>query len=53
MMPSLHKAFHWCVDYERACREFSRILKSTGAAVFIWNLEDRHVGSFDISCHGQ
>jgi len=52
-MASLPKAFHWCPDYERACREFFRILKSDGAAVFIWNLEDRQVSSPDISCRGR
>lgn len=35
------KAFHWCPDYDRASTEFARILKPDGAAVFIWNLEDR------------
>lgn len=35
------QAFHWCPDYDKACAEFARILKKDGAAVFIWNLEDR------------
>ncbi|KAI6150416.1 S-adenosyl-L-methionine-dependent methyltransferase [Pisolithus tinctorius] len=35
------QAFHWCPDYDKACAEFSRILKKDGSVVFIWNLEDR------------
>jgi len=34
------QAFHWCVDYERALREFARILKPGGIVSFIWNNED-------------
>jgi hypothetical protein len=39
------QAFHWCPDYDRASAEFSRILKPDGAAIFIWNLEDRYTRS--------
>ncbi|KAI6132223.1 S-adenosyl-L-methionine-dependent methyltransferase [Pisolithus croceorrhizus] len=35
------QAFHWCPDHDKACTEFSRILKKDGLVVFIWNLEDR------------
>ncbi|KAI6103394.1 S-adenosyl-L-methionine-dependent methyltransferase [Pisolithus sp. B1] len=35
------QAFHWCPDHDKACTEFSRILKEDGSVVFIWNLEDR------------
>ncbi|PSR74107.1 hypothetical protein PHLCEN_2v10063 [Hermanssonia centrifuga] len=35
------QAFHWCPDYEKAVREFYRVLKPNGVAVLIWNLEDR------------
>ncbi|KAI0093912.1 S-adenosyl-L-methionine-dependent methyltransferase [Irpex rosettiformis] len=35
------QAFHWCPDYDKASREFARVLKPNGIVVFIWNLEDR------------
>ncbi|KAG9318885.1 S-adenosyl-L-methionine-dependent methyltransferase [Chiua virens] len=35
------QAFHWCPDYSKACAEFARMLKPSGAVAFIWNLEDR------------
>ncbi|TFK76399.1 S-adenosyl-L-methionine-dependent methyltransferase [Pluteus cervinus] len=35
------QAFHWCADYDQACREFARILKPEGVVALIWNLEDR------------
>ncbi|KAF8550295.1 S-adenosyl-L-methionine-dependent methyltransferase [Imleria badia] len=35
------QAFHWCPNYNKACAEFARILKPSGAVTFIWNLEDR------------
>lgn len=37
------QAFHWCPNHDKACTEFSRILKEGGSVVFIWNLEDRQV----------
>ncbi|THU89516.1 S-adenosyl-L-methionine-dependent methyltransferase [Dendrothele bispora CBS 962.96] len=35
------QAFHWAPDHERACTEFSRVLKPNGVWTMIWNLEDR------------
>ncbi|KAK7446381.1 hypothetical protein VKT23_004233 [Stygiomarasmius scandens] len=35
------QAFHWAPDHERACTEFSRVLKPNGVLSMIWNLEDR------------
>ncbi|THU96520.1 S-adenosyl-L-methionine-dependent methyltransferase [Dendrothele bispora CBS 962.96] len=35
------QAFHWCPDHERACTEFSRVLKPNGVWTMLWNLEDR------------
>ena len=37
------QAFHWCPDYDKAAREFARILKPDGIVALIWNLEDRYV----------
>ena len=37
------QAFHWCPDYDKAAREFARVLKPDGVVVLIWNLEDRCV----------
>jgi hypothetical protein len=37
------QAFHWCLDYDAAAAEFSRILKPGGIVALIWNLEDRSV----------
>ncbi|KAI0341583.1 S-adenosyl-L-methionine-dependent methyltransferase [Trametopsis cervina] len=35
------QAFHWCPDYDKASREFARVLKPDGIVTLIWNLEDR------------
>ncbi|KAF7304999.1 S-adenosyl-L-methionine-dependent methyltransferase [Mycena kentingensis (nom. inval.)] len=35
------QAFHWCPDYDGACKEFARILKPGGVLALCWNLEDR------------
>jgi len=40
---TLFQAFHWCLDYDAAAAEFSRILKPGGIVALIWNLEDRSV----------
>ena len=37
------QAFHWCPDFDKAAREFARVLKPQGTLAFIWNLEDRYV----------
>lgn len=42
-MFTLFQAFHWCLDYDAAAVEFSRILKPGGIVALIWNLEDRLV----------
>ncbi|THH05761.1 hypothetical protein EW145_g4554 [Phellinidium pouzarii] len=34
-------AFHWCSDLEAAASEFSRILKSDGTVILLWNSHDR------------
>ncbi|KAJ7176634.1 S-adenosyl-L-methionine-dependent methyltransferase [Mycena filopes] len=34
-------AFHWCLDYEAAAAEFTRVLKPDGVLALIWNNEDR------------
>lgn len=41
----VEQAFHWCIDYEGALREFARILKPGGVVSFIWNNEDTYVES--------
>jgi len=35
------QAWHWCPDYEKGMTEIARVLKPSGIAAFIWNLEDR------------
>jgi len=35
------QAFHWCPDYDKAAKEFARVLKPGGVVALIWNLEDR------------
>ena len=42
----VRQAFHWCPDYDKASREFARILKPDGVVALIWNLEDRYVVPF-------
>lgn len=32
------QAFHWCLDFDAAIREFGRILKPGGVVFLIWNL---------------
>lgn len=48
ILQHVRQAFHWCPDYGKACTEFARILKPTGAVAFIWNLEDRCPDFFHI-----
>jgi len=35
------QAFHWCMDFDSALKEFSRIMKPHTTLAFIWNMEDR------------
>jgi len=36
------QAFHWCLDYDAAAAEFSRILKPGGVVALVWHIDDRY-----------
>lgn len=34
------QAWHWCPNYDAGIKEIARVLKPSGVAIFIWNLEE-------------